>query len=116
MIAKRHNDPPSPKRSDPGPVSDPVPCVHGALPNLCAFAGCPHFAPDGPRDERWAFRPGTTAEDITAALAENEAQHARAPGSASPIHLVVDRKMRDRLEETTCPTCAGTGRVPRVIP
>lgn len=95
-------------------MTDPTTCVHAALPGQCAFAGCPHFAPDGPRDERWAFRPGTTDADIAAALAENEAQHARAPGSASPIHLVVDRRMRDRLDGFgPCPTCAGTGRVPR---
>lgn len=81
-----------------GPATDLAPCLHGAPPGLCAFAGCSHFAPDGPRDEKWAFRPGTTAEDIAAALAENAAQHARAPGSASPIHLVVDSKMRDRID------------------
>ena len=79
-------------------MTDPVPCLHGAPPNLCAFAGCPYFIHNGPREEKWAFRPGTTAEDIAAALAENVEQHARAPGSASPIHLVVDRKMRERLE------------------
>jgi hypothetical protein len=46
--------------------------------------------------KKWAFRPGTTEADIVAALAENETQHARAPGSASPIHLVVERKMNER--------------------
>ena len=90
-----------------------TPCLHGALPGLCAFAGCPHFAADGPRDERWAFRPGTTEEDLAAAFAENAAQDARAPGSASPIHLVVGRKTRERVDGSRCPTCAGTGRVPR---
>jgi len=97
-----------------GAAAEWIACVHGAPPGLCAFVGCPHFVPDGPRDERWAFAPGTTAEDIAAALSENEAQHARAPGSASPIHLVVARRMRDRLEGfVPCPTCAGAGRVPR---
>lgn len=89
-----------------------VACLHGALPGLCAFAGCPHFAPDGPRDEKWTFWPGTTEQDIAAALAENELAHARAPGSASPIHLVVHRKMQERLEGSRCPACAGTGRIP----
>jgi hypothetical protein len=91
----------------------PTACLHGAPPGLCAFVGCPHFAPDGPRDERWAFRPGTTEADVAAALAENERADVRTPGSASPIHLVVERKRRDRVEGLTCPTCAGTGRVPR---
>lgn len=80
-----------------GPAPAPTPCVHGAPPRLCAFAGCLHYVPDGPRDEQWAFRPGTTQADIAAALAENLAAHVRAPGSASPIHLVVDRKRRQRL-------------------
>jgi hypothetical protein len=91
-----------------------ITCVHGAPPGLCAFAGCPHFVPDGPRDERWAFSPGTTAEDIAAALAENEEQHTRAPGSASPIHLVVARHVRARLDRkgyVPCTACGGTGRV-----
>lgn len=66
-------------------------CVHGAPPGRCAFGGCSHYVPNGPRDERWAFRPGTTAEDIAAALAESALVHARAPGSASPIHMVVER-------------------------
>lgn len=94
-------------------MTDPITCLHGAPPGFCAFAGCPHFAPDGPRNERWAFQPGTTAEDVAAALAENELTHARAPGSASPIHLVVDRKMRERIDGSRCPTCLGTGRVTR---
>ena len=91
---QREQRPGSPEASPPVAVA----CVHGAQPRCCAFAGCPHFTPDGPRDERWAFRPGTTEADIAAALAENEAQHARAPGSASPIHLVVDSKVRKRTE------------------
>ena len=73
-------------------------CVHGAKPALCAFQGCPNFAADGPRDEKWAFRPEVTEEDVALALHENQVQHSRAPGSASPIHLVVHRKMRVRLE------------------
>jgi len=86
--------------------------MHGAPPGLCPFQPCPHFVPDGPRDERWAFRPGTSPEDISAALAENEAQHARAPGSASPIHLVVERWRLARLEGyKPCPTCKGAGHV-----
>jgi hypothetical protein len=87
-------------------------CLHGAQPGRCAFAGCEHFVPDGPRDERWAFRPGTTEADIAAAMAESAAQHARAPGSASPIHMVVARWTRQRLEGyAPCRTCGGTGRV-----
>ncbi len=74
-----------------------VRCVHGAAPKMCAFAGCPHFVPDGPRNERWAFADGTTEDDIRAAMHENEMQHARVPGSASPIHLVVHRKMQARI-------------------
>lgn len=95
---------------------NPLPCLHSALPGQCAFAGCPHFAPDGPRDERWAFRPGTTDADIATALAESAAQHARAPGSASPIHLVVGRKTLERIDGSRCPTCEGTGRVPKGSP
>ena len=75
-------------------LKEPAPglaCVHGAPPGRCAFGGCSHYVPNGPRDERWAFRPGTTAEDIAAALAESALVHARAPGSASPIHMVVER-------------------------
>ena len=79
---------------------DLIACVHGALPECCAFVGCTHFIPEGPRDEKWAFRPGTTEEDIAAALAESATAHSRAPGSASPIHLVVERQMRDRLKRT----------------
>lgn len=81
------------------PAADlPMRCVHGAVDGLCAFAGCPHYRPDGPREERWAFAPDVTEADIAAALAKNEAQHARVPGSASPIHLVVQRMMGQRLE------------------
>jgi hypothetical protein len=81
----------------PGSVHAGPACVHGAPPKLCAFAGCAHYVPNGPRDERWAFAPGTSPADIEAALVENRANHARAPGSASPIHLVVARKTRERL-------------------
>jgi hypothetical protein len=79
-------------------AAPPPACVHGAPPGRCAFGGCSHFRPDGPRDERWAFRPGTTQEDIAEALAESALVHARAPGSASPIHMVVDAVVRRRLE------------------
>lgn len=74
----------------------PIRCMHGALPGDCAFVGCASYRPDGPRDEQWSFHPGTTPGDIQAALAENAAQHARAVGSASPIHLVVERYRRKR--------------------
>ena len=95
-------------------MTNPIASVHAAPPGLCAFAGCPHFAPDGPRDEQWAFRPGTTPEDIAAALAESATDHARVPGSASPIHLVVARKMQDRLDGfVPCPGCGESGRVKR---
>jgi hypothetical protein len=91
--------PPAPPPSPEGPA-----CLHGAPPALCAFVGCTHYRPDGPRDERWAFRPGTTQEDIDAALAENAENaktHARAPGSASPIHLVVEQYRKQRTGEQT---------------
>lgn len=56
--------------------------------------------------EKWAFRPGTKPEDIALAAEEIGAYlaqpdpdgTARAPGSASPIHLVAERKMTERLE------------------
>jgi hypothetical protein len=73
--------------------------VHAAPPGRCAFVGCSHFRPDGPRDEKRAFRPGTTQEDIDAALASNAETHARAPGSASPIHLVVEGFRKKRTGE-----------------
>ncbi len=73
-------------------------CVHGAEAGACAFYGCAHYRPDGPRDERWAFRPGTTPEDITAALAENAADLARPSRCVSPIHLVVELHRQRRVE------------------
>lgn len=72
------------------------PCLHGAFPGLCAFVGCAHYRADGPRDERWAFHPDTHPEDVAAAMAENAEAHRRAPGSASPIHLVVEHYRRTR--------------------
>lgn len=95
----------------------PVTCMHAAPPGLCAFAGCPHFVPDGPRDERWAFSPDSTPEDVAKALAHNADVHARAPGSASPIHMVVASVTRARLGAVgyvRCPMCNGTGCVPTV--
>lgn len=53
----------------------------------------------GPSAEKWALAnfPGASAEDVAAARAENAADLARAPGSASPVHLVVERMTRARL-------------------
>lgn len=89
-----------------GPAPNPEPhlehkprCVHGATAGACAFVGCAFYRPDGPRDERWAFRPGTTEEDIAAALAENAADLARPPHCCSPIHLVVERYRKTRVGE-----------------
>ena len=87
----------SPPPAPPPPTKGPA-CLHGAPPSLCAFAGCAHYRPDGPRDEKWAFRPGTTQEDIDAALAENAEVHARRPGGASPIHIVVEQNRQRRTE------------------
>ncbi len=85
-------------------------CLHGATAGECVFADCAHFRLDGPRDERWAFHPDATAADIAAAITENTEQHTRAPGSASPIHLVVERHRQQRVEIeggriARCPTC-----------
>lgn len=74
----------------------PDACMHGALFPNCAFAGCPHFRADGPRDEKWAFHPDATPQDIEEAMRISKATHARAAGSASPIHLVVHKVMYDR--------------------
>lgn len=74
-------------------------CMHAAPPGECAFKGCKHFRPDGPRDEKWAFRPGTTQEDIDLGMKENAAQHKRAPGTASPIHMVVEKYRQRRTGE-----------------
>jgi len=71
--------------------------MHSAPEGDCAFVGCPFYRPDGPRDEKWAFHPQATPEDIAAAMAENAELHARAPGTASPIHLVVENRMKARL-------------------
>lgn len=81
-----------------GPALEPVPrrtCVHGAEPGACAFAGCPFFRPDGPRDEQWAFHPDTTQKDIDAALRDGAADLAQC-GGASPIHLVVENYRKKR--------------------
>ena len=58
----------------------------------------------GPMAEKWAFGPDATREDIDAAeceirqdIGEAEGRPARPPGSASPIHLVVESKTRERL-------------------
>lgn len=77
-----------------GPEIEPTPperftCVHGALPGACAFVGCEFFRLDGPRDEKWAFHPDTSQEDIDAALADG-ALSLKRHGGASPIHLVVE--------------------------
>lgn len=54
----------------------------------------------GPMAEKWAFAPGATREDIDAAEREirQDIGETRPPGSASPIHLVVESKMRERME------------------
>jgi hypothetical protein len=104
-----------PKVEEP-PAPPPINCMHGAPPGACVFKGCAYYRADGPRDEKWAFAPGVTQADIDAALLENMITHGRAPGSASPIHLVVNRKVGDRLAREAEEAAAKAAPTPSETP